>query len=48
MRKRIKVELGQRFDAQIEIISDELKDGDELIVVGQARLNDGAKIKVVE
>ena len=46
--KRIKVELGQRFDAQIEIISDELKDGDELIVVGQARLNDGAKIKVVE
>ena len=46
--KYIPVELGTRFDDLIEIISPELESGMELIVVGQAKLVDGAKIVVVE
>ncbi|GHT31831.1 cation efflux system protein [Bacteroidia bacterium] len=46
--KRVSVKLGQRFDDKTEIISDEIKVGDELIVAGQARLNDGVKITVTK
>lgn len=46
--KRIKVTLGQRFDDKTEIVSDELNVGDELVVVGQARLIDGVKLNVNE
>ena len=45
--KRVAVTLGQRFDDQVEIISDEIKEGDELVVVGQARLVDGVKLEIV-
>ena len=45
--KRVVVELGQRFDDKIEIISPEINDGDELVVTGQARLNEGSKLQVV-
>ena len=44
--KRVVVELGKRFDDKIEIISDELKEGDELVVVGQAKLVDGVKLNI--
>ena len=44
--KRVFVKLGQRFDENIEVISDELHEGDRLVVVGQAKLVDGAKINV--
>ena len=44
--KRVSVKLGQRFDDQTEIISNEIKEGDEIVVVGQARLIDGAKLKI--
>ncbi|MDR1683260.1 MAG: efflux RND transporter periplasmic adaptor subunit [Candidatus Symbiothrix sp.] len=44
--KRISVKLGQRFDDQVEIISPDIKESDELVVVGQARLVEGAKIKI--
>ncbi|MDR2963560.1 MAG: efflux RND transporter periplasmic adaptor subunit [Bacteroidales bacterium] len=44
--KRVAVTLGQRFDDQTEIISDEIKDGDELVVVGQGKLIDGAKLNI--
>jgi len=44
--KRVTVKLGQRFDDQTEIISDEIKQGSEIVVVGQARLIDGAKLNV--
>ncbi|MDR1679901.1 MAG: efflux RND transporter periplasmic adaptor subunit [Prevotellaceae bacterium] len=44
--KRVSVKLGDRFDDQTEIISDDIKEGDELVVVGQARLNDGVAINV--
>ncbi len=46
--KRVTVELGQRFDENIEIISSEIKEGDEIIVAGQARLSDGVKIEVAK
>ena len=42
--KRIEVEIGKRFDDKIEIISEQLKEGDRLIVVGQASLLNGYKV----
>ncbi len=46
--KYVPVKLGQRFDDQVEIISEEIKEGEELVVVGQARLVDGVKLNVVQ
>jgi len=46
--KRIAVTLGQRFDDKTEIVSDEIKQGDELVVVGQARLVDEVKLNVLQ
>jgi RND family efflux transporter MFP subunit len=46
LAKRIPVKLGQRFDDQTEIISDEIKEGAEIVVVGQARLIDGEKLDI--
>lgn len=46
--KRIGVTLGQRFDDKIEILSNEIKPGAQLVTTGQARLIEGSKIKVVE
>lgn len=45
--KRVAVTLGQRFDDQVEIISEEIHAGDQLIVVGQARLYDGVALDIV-
>lgn len=44
--KYVPVTLGKRFDDKIEIFSPELSEGDELIIVGQARLIDGVKIQI--
>ncbi len=46
--KRVGVELGQRFDQNIELISPEIADGVEMVVVGQHKLVDGVKLNVVE
>ena len=46
--KRVFVKLGQRFDENIEIISDEIGEGDHLVVVGQAKLVDGSKLNVAK
>ena len=46
--KRISVILGQRFDQDVEIISDEITDGVEMVTVGQHKLVDGVKLNVVE
>ena len=46
--KRVSVTLGDRFDDRVEIISSEIKQGDELVVLGQARLNEGSKLNVVK
>ena len=46
--KRVAVELGQRFDQNIEIIAPEIVEGVELVTVGQHKLVDGVKINIVE
>ena len=46
--KRVSVELGQRFDQEIEIISPEIVDGVEMVTTGQHKLVDGVKINVVK
>ena len=46
--KRVFVQLGQRFDQDIEIISDEIAEGDRIVTVGQAKLVDGSKLNVVK
>ena len=45
---RISVTLGQRFDDMTEIESKELRNDDELVVVGQARLVDGVKVQIAD
>lgn len=45
--KRVEVELGQRFDDKLEVISKDLKEGDQIVVDGQARLLDGNKVEIV-
>jgi membrane fusion protein (multidrug efflux system) len=44
--RRIEVVPGKRFDDQIEIISDNLKEKDMLITQGQSRLVNGDKIEI--
>lgn len=45
--KRISVTIGERYDDDIEVFSDELKPGSQVIVTGQARLLDGMQVEVV-
>jgi RND family efflux transporter MFP subunit len=44
--KRVSVQLGDRFNDKIEIISDEIKEGDELVTDGQGKLVDGVKLSI--
>ncbi len=46
--RRIEVTVGKRFDDNLEIISEDLKEGDRLITEGQARLISGDRVEVVE
>jgi RND family efflux transporter MFP subunit len=46
--KRMNVAIGQRFNENVEIISDQIKEGDQLVTVGQAKLIDGVKLSIVE
>jgi RND family efflux transporter MFP subunit len=45
--ERIEVTIGKRFDDQLEIISANLKEGDNLVTEGQARLINGDKIEII-
>jgi RND family efflux transporter MFP subunit len=45
--ERVEVNLGKRFDDQLEILSDNIKEGDRLVIEGQARLVTGDIINVV-
>jgi len=47
LAQRIEVLIGKRFDDQLEIISNNLKEGDNLVTEGQARLINGDKIEIV-
>jgi RND family efflux transporter MFP subunit len=44
--KRIEVVLGKRFDDRVEIISENLKEGDRIISEGQSRLLNADKIEI--
>jgi RND family efflux transporter MFP subunit len=44
--QRIEVAIGKRFDDRLEIISDNLKEGDVLVSDGQAKLINGDKIEI--
>jgi RND family efflux transporter MFP subunit len=46
--ERIEVIIGKRFDDQLEIISENLKEDDKLVTEGQARLVNGDKIEIVK
>ena len=46
--RRVVVELGDRFDDMVELISDDIHEGDRLIIAGQARLLDGMEVTVVQ
>ena len=46
--KRIEVIIGKRFDDQLEIISETLKEGDKLVTEGQSKLINGEKIEIVK
>lgn len=46
--RRIAVRLGKRYNDQVEVLSDELNHGDNIIVSGQARLLDGMGVTVVK
>ncbi|MEE4198566.1 MAG: efflux RND transporter periplasmic adaptor subunit [Bacteroidales bacterium] len=45
--KQINVQLGKRFDDKIELVSSQIKVGDELIVEGQANLLDGSQLEII-
>ncbi len=45
--KMVEVVIGKRFDDQLQLISDELQEGDELIITGQSKLVDDAPIQIV-
>ncbi|WP_430810164.1 MULTISPECIES: efflux RND transporter periplasmic adaptor subunit [unclassified Carboxylicivirga] len=44
--KFVKVDVGARFDDRLEILSDEINEGDNLVVAGQVNLNDGDLVEV--
>lgn len=46
--KRVDVQIGRRFEDQLEIISSEIGEGDEIVVSGQARLVEGTPISVTK
>lgn len=46
--KRIGVTLGQRLNEMVEIKYDEFKEGDQIVIVGQAKLVDGVKLNIVD
>jgi len=45
---RRQVKLGKRFDDMVEIAEGDIREGDNLVINGQARLSDGLKIEVVK
>jgi RND family efflux transporter MFP subunit len=46
--KKVNVKLGKRFDDKFEIISDQIKPNDKLIVAGHANLDNGMKVQITE
>jgi len=45
--KQIEVKIGKRFDDMVELLTNDLKEDDELIIEGQINLMNGSKIKIL-
>jgi RND family efflux transporter MFP subunit len=45
--KRVTVEIGQRFDHYLEVFSEDIKEGAQVVTQGQTRLVDGVDIEVI-
>lgn len=48
LAKRVNIEEGQRFNDKVEVISEIIKEGSDLITAGYVHLMDNSKVKVVE
>ena len=46
--RRVFVQIGKRYNDMIEVLSEELKQGDKVVINGQARLLEGMKVKVMQ
>ena len=46
--KKIAVNIGSRYDDRIEILSDNISEGDNIVVAGHEKLKDGSKITIVQ
>ena len=46
--ERVEVTLGKRFDDKLEILSNNIKEGDRLVSEGQAKLVNGDKIDIIK
>lgn len=46
--RRVFVKMGQRYNEMIEVTDTELREGDRIVTLGQAKLVDGSKINVVK
>jgi len=46
--QRVTVTIGARYDEKVELISNQIKEGDHLVTTGQARLINGVKLNVVK
>jgi membrane fusion protein, multidrug efflux system len=46
--ERVTVVLGTRYDDQVELISDKIKEGDHLVIAGQGKLRNGEKLNVIK
>lgn len=47
LAKRISVRTGDRYDDMVEVISDELKPGQRVVISGQARLIEGMQLQIL-
>jgi membrane fusion protein, multidrug efflux system len=45
---KIRIEIGQRFNDQLEVISNDIHEGDLIVVAGQEKLMDNSRIKIVK
>jgi len=48
LASKIRIKLGERYDDKLEVISEEIREGDRIILAGQDKLLDKSRITVVE
>ena len=46
--RKIRVDIGNRFDDKLEVISSDIKEGDQVIFAGQEKLLDKSQITIVQ